>query len=398
MVLLSWVGEMIVRANRMRLLAGRSPSVDHQATHLRGSPTRLSTAAAGTVSDGGVVDEGEQWSRDQLGVLRSAGWRPRAWWRLLRASRERASVIRRQRPVLARQADLWALAATSGALVAGSGCTRRARAGGLAWSGVCWLMLCWHLGMVDRPGREPCLVAGDALTLARLWGSPLVFSVRREQLVGVVALAAVSDVLDGPLARRQGATRLGRDVDSAADLTVLVSAFARPDLLPRTARVALAARVLVDVAPRACLWTSPSARLFEELARAGRVVVELQALLGAGDRDVRQAPLGPRGPARPATKARPVPRPARAPRSLAGDDHHAPSPRPAGQRARPARDGHRPAHRAHRPRPRLTRVGAALRRACSRAPRRPAPRPAGWSARARCRAARGRRGAGVPSW
>ena len=157
-------------------------------------------------------------------------------------------MIRRQRPVLARQADVWALAATSGAVVAGAGCTRRARAGTLAWSAACWVMLRWHLGMVDRPGREPCLVAGDALTLARLWGSPLVFSVRREQLVGVVALAAVSDVLDGPLARRQGATRLGRGVDSAADLTVLVSAFARPDLLPRTARVALAARVLAPAA------------------------------------------------------------------------------------------------------------------------------------------------------
>jgi len=157
-------------------------------------------------------------------------------------------VIRRQRPVLARQADVCALAATSGAMIAGAGCTRRARAGTLAWSGACWMMLRWHLGMVDRPGREPRLVAADTLTLARLWGSPIVFSVRREQLLGVLALAAASDVLDGPLARRHGATRLGRDADSAADLAVLVSALARPDLLPPTARVALAARVLAPAA------------------------------------------------------------------------------------------------------------------------------------------------------
>lgn len=143
---------------------------------------------------------------------------------------------------------MWALAATSGAVVTAAGCTPRARVGTLAWSAACWMMLRWHLGMVDRPGREPRLVAGDALTLARLWASPLVFSVRREQLVGVVALAAASDVVDGPLARRHGATRLGRDVDSAADLTVLIGAFARPDLLPRTARVALAVRVVAPAA------------------------------------------------------------------------------------------------------------------------------------------------------
>jgi len=101
-------------------------------------------------------------------------------------------------------------------------------------------MLRWHLGMADRRG----LGAGDALTLARLWGSPLAFTVRREHLVGLIAFAALSDVLDGPLARRRGSTRLGRDVDSAADLAVLVSACARRDLLPAAARVALAVRVL----------------------------------------------------------------------------------------------------------------------------------------------------------
>lgn len=184
--------------------------------------------------------EGETWSRDQLVMLRVARWRPRAWWRLLRASFERAGSVRRQRPALARQADVWALAATCGAVTAAAGGTRRAPAAVLGWSLACWAMLRWHLGMVDRRG----LGAGDALTLGRLWGSPLALVVRRERFVGVVAAAALSDMLDGPLARRDGSTRLGRDVDSAADLAVLVSACARRDLLPAAARVALAVRVL----------------------------------------------------------------------------------------------------------------------------------------------------------
>ncbi len=183
---------------------------------------------------------GEAWSRDQLAMLRLAGWRPRAWWRLLRASFERAGVVRRERPALARQADAWALAATCATVAAAMGGPRRAPAGLLGWSVACWAMLRWHLGMVDR-GR---LAAGDGLTLARLWAGPLVLVLPRGRLVGVVAAAALSDVLDGPLARRAGSTRLGRDVDSAADVAVLVSACARRDLLPAPARLALALRVL----------------------------------------------------------------------------------------------------------------------------------------------------------
>ncbi|MEA2420947.1 MAG: CDP-alcohol phosphatidyltransferase, partial [Thermoleophilaceae bacterium] len=63
--------------------------------------------------------------------------------------------------------------------------------------------------------------AADALTLARLWAAPLV---RRHPEPWLVCAGMVTDVIDGPLARRTGPTRLGRDFDSTADTLFLGAA------------------------------------------------------------------------------------------------------------------------------------------------------------------------------
>jgi phosphatidylglycerophosphate synthase len=88
------------------------------------------------------------------------------------------------------------------------------------WFAGWWLsvaaMLDWHLGMVEGPageGRQD-LSSADALTLTRLWMVPLLASAQ-EQLAftSLIAIAGLTDTLDGPLARRLGPTRLGRDLE-----------------------------------------------------------------------------------------------------------------------------------------------------------------------------------------
>ena len=79
-------------------------------------------------------------------------------------------------------------------------------------------MLDWHLGMLEtEAGDERPLGAADALTLARLWSCPLA---RRHPHPWLVVAGAASDLADGRLARVAGPTRLGRDLDSAADLAL----------------------------------------------------------------------------------------------------------------------------------------------------------------------------------
>lgn len=190
---------------------------------------------------------GEEWARAELRVLRDASWAPRAWARLVRESHRRARVTRRCEPDLARGADALALA-LSGVVTGASlpGGSRRTLVA-MAWSAGCWAMLRWHLGMARRPGAA-ALGAGDALTAARVWAAPLLASAPRRHLPSLLGLAAVTDALDGPLARRRGGTRLGRDLDSAADTAVLFAIAARRDLLPAAVRGALAARAAIPAA------------------------------------------------------------------------------------------------------------------------------------------------------
>jgi phosphatidylglycerophosphate synthase len=91
-------------------------------------------------------------------------------------------------------------------------------------------MLDWHLGMAeggDGKLRER-LSRADAVTLGRFWLVPLAPAVRRSPrvLAAVIVVGGLTDWLDGVLARRDGRTRLGRDLDTTADLAFLGAAAA----------------------------------------------------------------------------------------------------------------------------------------------------------------------------
>jgi phosphatidylglycerophosphate synthase len=120
-------------------------------------------------------------------------------------------------------------------------------------------MLDWHLGMVEGPAGEDRgrLSAADALTLLRLWSVPLLAAQddpatrSRPMFTALIASAAASDALDGALARRIGQTRLGSDLDKAADaLTIAAASHAatRAGWLPRGAARLLAVRSVLPVA------------------------------------------------------------------------------------------------------------------------------------------------------
>ena len=91
---------------------------------------------------------------------------------------------------------------------------RRTRAFAGCW-GLTWLMLDWHVGMLESEDGEPRnLSAADACTLARVWLAPAAADTPRPWMC---ALAFASDGLDGRLARASVPTRLGRDLEGLAD-------------------------------------------------------------------------------------------------------------------------------------------------------------------------------------
>ena len=183
------------------------------------------------------MTDGERWASEQLDALRAGRFRLRPWTRFLGVSFARAADTRRARPQLARQARAWSIAGLVGALAVSAWAPRaslpapRPRRFALWWLATC-VMLEWHLGMVEGPdgeNRERLSVA-DALTLLRLWSVPLLAaqgdpaSKSRPMFTTLIASAAVSDTLDGALARRMGPTRLGSDLDKAADALTIAAA------------------------------------------------------------------------------------------------------------------------------------------------------------------------------
>jgi phosphatidylglycerophosphate synthase len=177
---------------------------------------------------------GERWTGAQLERLSGARFAPAAWVRFLGDSFARSAETRRARPQLARQARAWSIVGISGGLAARTW-ARRARvpAPRLWSSGLWWLsvfaMLEWHIGMVEGPDGEQRerLTGADALTLLRLWSVPLLAAqcdpaqASGPAFTALIASAAASDALDGPLARQVGVTRLGRDLDKVADSLVV---------------------------------------------------------------------------------------------------------------------------------------------------------------------------------
>jgi phosphatidylglycerophosphate synthase len=88
-------------------------------------------------------------------------------------------------------------------------------------------MLHWHLGMVESPsGKVRALSAADALTVLRLALVPFaaVAAPSGPLFLALLTAGGATDLADGPLARRAGVTRLGRDLDPAADIAFLLAA------------------------------------------------------------------------------------------------------------------------------------------------------------------------------
>lgn len=207
---------------------GRLVLVDGEFERLR----RRALAAAQRYSPRSLTD-GERWTVEALFELRRDGYRPRAWVRFLASSVERSRATRRARPLLARQARRWGAGGAIAWVIAWhvsrpSRTIRLRLFWGLGWWGLVWQMLDWHLGMAeggDGIARER-LSPADAVTLARFWLVPVLPAARRSPmgLPTAIVVAGATDWLDGALARRRGRTRLGRDLDTTADLAFFVAA------------------------------------------------------------------------------------------------------------------------------------------------------------------------------
>jgi phosphatidylglycerophosphate synthase len=111
------------------------------------------------------------------------------------------------------------------------------------------------LGMAEGGDGVPRrrLSPADAVTLARFWLVPLTVAARRTPrgLATIIASGGLTDAVDGHLARRYGRTRLGRDLDTTADLCFLTAAamsLHAAGRLPSPAAWALGARHALGVA------------------------------------------------------------------------------------------------------------------------------------------------------
>ncbi len=183
------------------------------------------------------MSEGEAWARELLAELRAQRYRPHAWLRFLAHSFERARANRQKRRYEHRQGLLLGAAGVAAWAAVASIHPWLALAGALWWTLVI-VMLDWHLGLLEDEHGRPLSGLGspNLLALGRAGIVP-VLPVASPALLAVLVIGAgISDVVDGPLARRRSEeTRLGVWLDGAAD-TLVVSAAAvgaaRHGLLP----------------------------------------------------------------------------------------------------------------------------------------------------------------------
>jgi hypothetical protein len=226
------------------------------------------------------MTEGEAWAHEQLERLRRARFAPAAIVAFFAASFERSAEVRRDRPALARQARGWLALGALPWLAAGRRGLR-----GLAWWAAVALMLDWHLGMVEtEDGRARPLSAGDALTLARAWLVPVA---ARAPTPAVCALAAATDALDGPLARRVGPTRAGRDLEGMVDACFAIAALRgarRRGWLGRRAVGAELLRLAAGFAYALLVYFGRARPPDQALTRAARATTPIRAggLVAAG--------------------------------------------------------------------------------------------------------------------
>jgi phosphatidylglycerophosphate synthase len=180
-----------------------------------------------------ALTDGERWTAAELASLRARRYRLSAWIAFLSHSVRRAGETRAARSDLARQARRWGVVGGGAWILAWFWGQRRPGprpplATGLLWWLSAWQMLDWHLGMAEGGDGipRPRLGRADAVTMTRIWIVPLLpaLAATPRRLAVMIALGGVSDGLDGALARRDGRTRLGRDLDTFGDLFFLQSA------------------------------------------------------------------------------------------------------------------------------------------------------------------------------
>ena len=230
---------------------------------------------------GPQLTAGERWSREQLAALLAARFSPAAVTRFFIASQRRANAVRSERPALARQAWTWMMVGAGAWLVlAGAGAQpfRRRWRGGLGWWTATAVMLDWHLGMVETPeGRPRPLGGADAVTLLRAWLVPVAFD---DPTPTVCAIAAVSDVLDGRLARRSQPTRIGRDLEGLVDACFAAAALhaaMRRELVARPVVAGELARLAAGFGYALYVYFGRASAPDPRVTRAGRVTTPVRA-------------------------------------------------------------------------------------------------------------------------
>lgn len=234
------------------------------------------------------LTEGELWAREQLELLRDAGFAPRALARFLHASRRRADGQRAARPQTARRIRAWiAAGAAIWAALAGGGREpfRRRTPAFAAWWALTWLMLDWHIGMLESEEGEPRnLAAADACTLVRVWLAPAAADTPRAWMC---AVALASDGLDGRLARASVPTRLGRDLEGLADAAFAAAALRgarRHGWIGRAAARAELARIALGLGYTVCVWFGSARAPDARVLHAARLATPVRAggLVAAG--------------------------------------------------------------------------------------------------------------------
>ncbi|MEA2218708.1 MAG: hypothetical protein QOJ35_1334 [Solirubrobacteraceae bacterium] len=244
--------------------------------------------AAGTSASRAGATEGERWAREQLRLLRDDRFAARAVARFLLESQRRASAQRRARPATARRMRRW-VGAGAGAwaalALAGRQPFRRRVGSFAAWWGLTWLMLDWHLGMVEtEDGRPRNLGPADACTLVRVW---LVPAAADAPAPWMCALAFVSDALDGRLARAGEPTRIGRDLEGLADWAFAAAALrgaARRGWLGRGAAAGELVRLAIGLGYALAVWLGTARAPDPRVLHAARVTTPVRAggLVAAG--------------------------------------------------------------------------------------------------------------------
>ncbi len=153
------------------------------------------------------------------------------------------------------------------------------------WWGLTWLMLDWHIGMLETEDGEPRnLGAADACTLLRVW---LVPAAAGDPQPWICALALASDGLDGALARRAGPTRIGRDLEGLADVAFAAAALrgaTRRGRLGRGAAGAELGRIALGVGYATAIWFGRARAPEARVLHAARAATPLRTagLVAAG--------------------------------------------------------------------------------------------------------------------